>query len=275
MKQTIYTLSCLLSLTTVLGCASGSKSTQKNVSLEQNLELLLASKVDWQQLNPARGDESPKAATLWGDRKGKVATGFLFHGVDGFKSPPHVHNVSYRGIVLRGLIHNDDEAAPSMWMPKLSFWTQPKGQAHITAVKGPDSLAYIEIDSGPYLVRPTEQAFDSPERPVNVDASNLVWVSAAKGVQTAFLWGAIEGKERNGRMIRLPVDSKAVLYSQGAEFRLVVTQGTPTLHPTGERMEIGSYLRSSGGGVKVSCEGSEGCIFYVHTRGGFEVRIAE
>ena len=57
-----------------------------------------------------------------------------------------------------------------------SFWTQPKGEVHITAAKGTTNVAYIEIEEGPYLVLPTEEAFDSGERPINVDASNIVWI---------------------------------------------------------------------------------------------------
>ncbi|MEW8217519.1 MAG: DUF4437 domain-containing protein, partial [Candidatus Thiodiazotropha taylori] len=32
-------------------------------------QVVLASEIDWQQLNPARGDKSPQAGTLWGDRR--------------------------------------------------------------------------------------------------------------------------------------------------------------------------------------------------------------
>lgn len=129
--------------------------------------------VPWEQLNPARGDKSPKAGTLWGDRKADVATGFLAEFVDGFSSPPHIHNVSYRAVVIEGLVHNDDPQAANMWMPVGSYWTQPKGEAHITSAQGSKIVAYVEIEAGPYLVRPLDQAFDSGERPVNVDASNL------------------------------------------------------------------------------------------------------
>ena len=95
-----------------------------------------SSEIEWEQLNPARGDQSPQAGTIWGDRKGEVATGFLAKFVDGFSSPPHIHNVSYRALVLEGLVHNDDPGASEMWMPTGSFWTQPAGEPHITSAKG-------------------------------------------------------------------------------------------------------------------------------------------
>ncbi len=90
-------------------------------------KVVLSSELVWEKLNPARGDQSPQSATIWGDRKGTEATGFLAKFVDGFSSPPHIHNVSYRAIVLQGLVHNDDPNAALMWMPPGSFWTQPAG----------------------------------------------------------------------------------------------------------------------------------------------------
>ena len=103
----------------------------------------------WEALNPARGDKRPLAVTVWGDRKGTVATGFLTKFVDGFSSPPHIYNVTYRALVLKGLVHNDDSTAEDMWMPARSFWTQPAGAPHITSAKGSENIAYVEIDSGP------------------------------------------------------------------------------------------------------------------------------
>ena len=40
-------------------------------------KVVLLSEVKWSPLNPARGDQSPQAGTLWGDRNEKVPTGFL------------------------------------------------------------------------------------------------------------------------------------------------------------------------------------------------------
>ena len=100
-------------------------------------EVVLTSDVEWEQLNPARGDKSPQAGTLWGDRKGTVPTGFLARFVDGFSSPPHIHNVTYRAVVISGSIHNDDPDAAEMWMPVGSFWTQPKAKCTLPLPKVP------------------------------------------------------------------------------------------------------------------------------------------
>ncbi|MEM7344045.1 MAG: DUF4437 domain-containing protein, partial [Chloroflexota bacterium] len=40
-------------------------------------------------------------------------------------------------------------------------------------------VAYIEIQHGPYLVMPPEEAMDNGERAINVHAGNLVWLDAS------------------------------------------------------------------------------------------------
>ncbi len=196
-------------------------------------EVVLTSEVKWEQLNPARGDKSPQAGTLWGDRKGSVPTGFLAKFVDGFSSPPHIHNATYRAVVISGRIHNDDPDAADMWMPAGSFWTQPKGEVHITAAKGSTNVALVEIDKGPYLVLPTEEAFDSGERPVNVDASNIVWVdppgmpASANGPKVAYLWGNLQDGQSNGTFVKLPAGFTGKIHSHGSTFRAVVIKGQP------------------------------------------------
>lgn len=75
------------------GTPSATPQTAEEES-EASFELVLASEVEWNHLNPARGDKAPQAATLWGDRNGSGPTGFLLRPADGFSSPPHIHNVS-------------------------------------------------------------------------------------------------------------------------------------------------------------------------------------
>ena len=250
----------------------------------------MASEVKWEQLNPARGDKSPKAGTLWGDRKGSVPTGFLVQFVDGFSSPPHIHNVSYRGVVISGLIHNDDPDAAHMWMPSGSFWTQPAGEVHITAAKGRTNVAYIEIEKGPYLVLPVEKSFDRGERPVNVDKSNIVWLDAsnitwidehgmpvsADGPKVAFLWVHPQNDELNGTLVKIPAGFTGKLNSHGSTFRAVVIQGQPQYQMPSETdvktMEPGSYFSSKGESVhQISCPAGDECIIYVRMEGKYHV----
>jgi hypothetical protein len=242
----------------------------------------LASEVKWEQLNPARGDKSPMAATLWGDRNGAGPTGFLFRPVDGFRSPPHAHNVSYRGVVIRGLIHNDDPSAVEMWMPRGSFWTQPKGGVHITAAKGSNILAYIEIEEGPYLVLPLEKAFDSEDEPINMHESNIVWTEqpgtsgSASQPKVALLWGNPLDDQPSGTLVKLPAGFSGMLRNHGASIRAVVIQGQPKHRAPGETddqtLEPGSYFSSEGASAHlVSSEAGEECVLYVRTEGKLDV----
>ena len=249
------------------------------VAAEPTKEIMLASEVRWQKLNPARGDSSPQAGTLWGDRNDTVPTGFLARFVDGFSSPPHIHNATYRAVVISGNIHNDDPDAAQMWMPTGSFWTQPKGEVHITAAKGASNVALVEIDRGPYLVLPTEKAFDSVERPINVDASNIVWVdpprmpTSAKGPKVAYLWGNLQDGQSNGTFVRLPAGFTGKIHSYGSIFRAVVIKGQPQYLGTDVKtLDPGSYFGSKGEAVhQISSNAAEESIIYVRTDGKYKV----
>ena len=249
-------------------------------------KLVLTSKVKWVPLNPARGEKGPKAGTLWGlwgDRKSSGPSGFLVRFIEGFSSPPHIHNVTYRGVVIKGLIHNDDPEAEKMWMPAGSFWTQPKGEVHITAAKAANNLAYIEIDQGPYLVRPPAQAFDSGERPINVDKTNIVWVDqsehlgSAKGTKKAFLWGLPEDGKLSGTLVKLPKGFNGQIHSLGTSLDSVVIKGQPHYQNPEESqphiLQPGSYFGSRGKAALhlISCKLQEECILYVRMKGRYKL----
>lgn len=293
--RAFFLVAVTLSLTVVGSAqvASQGDSQIAGVEPDADAKVVLVSEVNWGPLNPARGDASPRAGTLWGDRSGSGPTGFLVEFAEGFSSPPHIHNVSYRGVVISGLIHNDDPDSAPMWMPPGSFWTQPAGEIHITAAEGSHNLAYIEIEKGPYLVRPKEKAFDNGERPVNVDASNIVWLDAsnstwisqsgisasAGGPQIAFLWGSPQDDHLSGALVKLPVGFSGKLESRGASFRAVVIQGLLQYQAAGKTgvktLEPGSYFSSIGKSVhQVSCESQEECIIYVRMDGRVKVSPA-
>lgn len=247
-------------------------------------EVKLASEIEWEQLNPARGENSPKAGTIWGDCKANVATGFLAKFTKGFSSPPHIHNVSYRGIVISGLIHNDDPNAEKMWMSAGSYWTQPEGEAHITAADATDNIAYIEIEKGPYLVHSAEDAFDNGERPINVDKSNLVWLGASdiswiensenNTIKAAFLWGNKHNKDLYGSLIKIPSGFKGEILSEGKSFRGIVIQGRINYQmPNNSKnyvLDTGSTF-SSTENAKHILNTDEEVIIYARTNGDFNV----
>ena len=251
------------------------------VAADPNQDIILISDVEWEQLNPARGEKSPKAGTLWGDRNGITPTGFLVKFVDGFSSPPHIHNVTYRGIVIDGQIHNDDPSAEKMWMPSGSFWTQPAGEIHITAAKGDNNLAYIEIDQGPYLVRPTEDSFDNGERPVNVDDSNIVWInlaetsSSTRNSQIAYLWGNPQGNQIYGILVKLPAGFAAKISNQGSIFHAIVIKGQ--LHyqaskKSTKKMMPGSYFNANKDSLHhVMANKEDETVVYIRTNGKLDI----
>ena len=244
------------------------------------LEVTRLGDVRFDALNPARGDASPLAGTLFGDRAGSAATGFLFRPVDGFSSPPHIHNVSYRAVVIRGGVYNGAPDAEPLWMPPGSYWTQPLGAVHITAAREPPILAYVEIDAGPYLVRPPDQAFASDERPVNLVPADLPWVERA-GMRVAALWGEAAGRGgmllelpagRGGMLLELPPNGRATLRS-AADVHAVVIAGLPALPGEDAGLEPGSYVRSRGS-IRMGWlhGGSERCVVYVRHEGALDVR---
>lgn len=248
---------------------------------ESNSEVVSADEVTWGYLNPARGDKGPRAADLWGDRTKDTASGILLQFPEGFSSPPHIHNITYRGVVISGKLHNDDPKAENMWLPAGSFWMQPAGEVHITAANGNKNVAYIEINSGPYLVQPTEKAFDKGERPVNIDKSNIVWLSASdivgvgkSNVKIAYLWGnTTEGKLR-GSMLKLPANFKGKIRTNANTFKVIVIEGvlSYTYNKGTKELEPGSYFGSSGyynHGVSIKQE--QESILYIRSNGKYEV----
>lgn len=272
-------------LSTVAAIAFGSTlcmplTAAQTAATEQTSRIVPVSKVKWTPLNPLRGDASPRAGTLWGDadRKGPVATGFLVKFTKGFSSPPHIHNVTYRGVVIHGLVHNDDPDAAKMWMPAGSFWTQPAGEVHITAAKAESNMAYIEIDRGPYLVKPPKERFDRGERPINVDASNIVWVdptgvaAASNAPKVAYLWGEPRSRQLRGTLVKLPTGFMGKISTEGDAFRAVVIQGNVNhLEADSKPLLPGSYFGSKGKHVQPISSLAGESILYVRTNGAFEI----
>lgn len=274
-----------IALFTIFTLSAGSQ-----VFAEAKKEVVLASEVEWSYLNPARKDKAPMAGNLWGDRTKKGSTGYLLKPKDGFQSPPHIHNVSYRAVVISGHLHNDDPDAEFMWMPEGSFWTQPKGQIHITAAKGEAPMAYVEIDQGPYLVLPSKEAFLSQLRPVNVDRTNLVWLDASDvswvhqsgaaatgdGPEISFLWGDTKERQLRGTMVKLPEGFKGEIKSQGTDFRAIVVKGQTQYEisaTNSKTLEPGSYFGSTNEPAehKISSSTKGETILYIRTNGKYDI----
>ncbi|GAA6205957.1 DUF4437 domain-containing protein [Thalassotalea sp. SU-HH00458] len=245
----------------------------------KNSEVKSSEDINWGYLNPLRGDKSPGAADLWGDRTKNVATGMLVKFNKGFSSPPHIHNISYRGIVIDGLMHNDDPKAENMWLPTASFWTQPAGENHITAADGETNLIYLEIDSGPYLVKSQEQKFDNGERPINLHTSNLVWLKQndssfidGENIAISYLWQNIKATNSAGYLIKLAKNAKYKISTTASEFRAVIIQGDVdyTSKETSQvkSLRSSSYFSSSDTFVH-NIKTAKETIIYVRSNGEF------
>ena len=247
-------------------------------------EVVAADAIEWGYLNPLRGKLSPGAADLWGDRTVDSATGMLVRFNKGFSSPPHIHNITYRGVVIEGLMHNDDPSAEKMWMPTGSFWTQPAGEDHITAADGETNMIYLEIDSGPYLVQPSDEQFDNGERPLNLHNSNVVWLDKsdvheidADGVKTTFLWGGVAQGELGGSMVKLPSGFKGELTTEASEFRAVVIQGEINYNSPDVKEEqtlsAGSYFGSNGDFKhEVSVQANSEVTLYIRSNDKYRIK---
>jgi len=242
-------------------------------------KVISTSDIQWGLLNPARGDSSPKAANLWGDRNKNVATGMLVKFEKGFSSPPHIHNISYRGVVIEGLMHNDDPNAEKMWLTPGSFWTQPAGENHITAANGESNLIYLEIDAGPYLVQPAAKAFYNGERPINVENSNLVWLTTndatwvnTNPVQIAYLWGETDGK--NGTFVKIPANFGGYIEGK-SDLKAVVIKGKAsyTWNKQGslKNLSPGSFFSSTHDGKHYLSTQNE-VILYIRSNGKYSIK---
>lgn len=241
--------------------------------------LIATNNIEWGLLNPLRGDASPRAADLWGDRTKDTATGMLVKFKKGFASPPHIHNITYRGVVIEGLMHNDDPSAERTWLPAGSFWTQSAGENHITAADATENTIYLEIDSGPYLVLPSKNAFDNGERSINVDKQNLVWLDAKdinwlskNKVQIAYLWGNPE--LLNGSFIKLPAGFKGTIENDNG-LKAVVVKGEATYQWSNEKAKTNltpsSFFSSNTKGAHIINTSTE-LILYINSTGRFNVK---
>ncbi|MCC4834431.1 DUF4437 domain-containing protein [Shewanella sp. 10N.7] len=264
----------------ILGSFSATQAIAKTAQLQS--EVISSSEIQWGYLNPLRGDKSPGAANLWGDRTKNMPTGMLVKFNKGFSSPPHIHNITYRGIVIKGQMHNDDPDAATMWMPTGSFWTQPAGENHITSANGEANTIFLEIDSGPYLVKPSDQHFDNGEKPINLHESNHVWlnptdVSFINGndVQMTALWGSNADGQLGGTMVKIPAGYKGEIDVDAEEFRGIVIAGNLQYRSAetenAKALNAGSYFGSTGQ-FSHNIEAAEnGATIYIRTDGKYQL----
>lgn len=266
-----------------VGIVSETPIAEKKAPELTTVSVTTAEDLEFIPLNPARGDAAPQAGVLWGDIRKNVATGTLLRFADGFSSPPHIHNITYRGVVISGQMHNDDADAENMWMGPGSFWTQPAGEVHITAAKeGAPATAFLEILSGPYLVEPPKNAFFNGELPVNIAGSNIIWLDAGdmkwiesetdNGASMSMLWGDTKLDTPSGSMIKLDPGFSGNLSAVGSEVRVVAISGAYSLYGIDETILPESYFTlDTDQTTEVACVQTEPCLLYVSTDGQYRI----
>jgi uncharacterized protein YaiE (UPF0345 family) len=151
-------------------------------------------------------------------------------------------------------------------------------------------MAYIEIEEGPYLVRPIDKAFDSGERPVNVDVSNLVWLDAStttwieqttnktssSSPKITFLWESPLNKNLKGVMVKLPTGFEGKIEHNGDDFRAVVIQGqvkyTLPNNKGVKTLDPGSYFSTAGKSYhSIASQGNKESLIYIRTNGKLRI----
>lgn len=272
----------------IAGCADPVQINYTDAQ-KDSIKVVSADDIYYQPLNPARGEASPQAGVLWGDIRKDTPSGMLLKFAEGFSSPPHIHNITYRAIVISGEIHNDDPDAANMWMGPGTFWTQPAGEVHITSARpGIGGTGFLEILEGPYLVEPGDKAFDNGERPLNLVNSNMVWMTANEmnwidgddaenGAEVTLLWGDLANDELSGSMIRLPSGQEAKLSTHGGDLKAVLIQGNVTHTVSGAtqavNIDAGSFVASEEGvSHSLTCTANSACLIYVRTKGRFHLK---
>ena len=261
------------------GCRPTPEPSAPAAQSTSSIRIVVADEVDWGHLNPLRGDQGPAAGTLWGDREAPVPSGFLVRFKDGFSSPPHIHPETYRALVVSGEAHNAPPDAPKLWLNPGSFWTQPAGEVHITAAQGSRNIAYVEIEKGPYLVKPPADAFGPPEQPTIIPYAEMNWTplgdgtGAASRPRVAELAGNPGDSSITRWLVQLPAGFSGFLTSTGSELHAVVILGTVGHHATdGADLEPGSYFGSVTAEThRLRCRSSDPCAVYVRTGGRLTV----
>lgn len=282
-------LASATALIAAAGLSACATQMQPSLSPDQiaSIEVTTGDQLEFIPLNPARGDASPQAGVLWGDIREDVPSGVLLRFADGFSSPPHIHNITYRAVVIDGAIHNDDPDAAKMWMGPGSFWTQPAGEIHITAGQpGASATAFLEILEGPYLVQPGEKAFDNGEQPLNLTQANMVWLGPDEmtwiktggdaSPSIAQLWEAPDAGALSGSLYKVPAGFSGQFKAEGASFRAVVVDGALSHGVTGATetvtLERGAYFASDAGvSHDVVCDADVQCLVYVRSTGRVEI----
>ena len=82
-RYLILILGLLLSCNNPKSEEKATETTISQIVENPTNKIGLSTDIIWEQMNPARGDKSPLAGTIWGNRKDEVPTGYIGKFVDG------------------------------------------------------------------------------------------------------------------------------------------------------------------------------------------------
>lgn len=131
-------------------------------------------------------------------------------------------------------------------------------------------------------MKPTSEALDNGERPVNVDKTNLVWLNAKdiewinekSKVKTAFLWGSHEKNQLRVTLLKLPAGFKGKIQNLSPSFRAVIISGglTHQFAKNGEKKELNapSYFGAEENATSIISAEKE-TVIYIRSNGSFKV----
>jgi len=133
-------------------------------SVEPTFEVVLMSQVDWNPLNPARGDQSPRAGNLWGDRTESGASGFLVKFEDGtlvklpagFTGKIHNQNSTFHAVVIQGRSQYQvpGETEEKTLEPGSYFGSEAESVHQVSCEAEEECIIYVRTE-GKYDVIPT------------------------------------------------------------------------------------------------------------------------
>lgn len=140
-------------------------------------------------------------------------------------------------------------------------------------------VALVEIDQGPYLVQPIEDSYDSGERPINIDASNIVWLDSEStrwveeetSAEISFL---LEDADYRSLFVKLPSGFAGVLESKASVLHAVVIKGLLTYVDGNKSLDPGSYFGCEAtSSHRLKNATSDDVVLYVRTND--ELRVTQ
>lgn len=126
-------------------------------------------------------------------------------------------------------------------------------------------------------MRPTDQAYDTGQRPMNIDGSNIVWIDTTSGAQIAYLWASQSNAPPSGTLIKLPRNFQGSLDTENSPVKAVVIQGQLKLRtmsiPSETTLSTASYFQTSNTPpIHLINNSDQDTILYLRTAGKIQLR---